>query len=298
MKKKADTTSLHERTKLSERSERFSLRVEAHFLPTAIPFPLSFELPLPQSLPSLRNERGSYPTDQARGIDFWKIDVSVTDIESLTHKTQPRLSITHTSAMNQLVSCLFSFSRISRQQVPQHGARETHYLCESYYRNNKLCFVDESKLKVRKPTTNVQGHTSGVCNIRYITQNNLAFRREHIENPWPRPASPRQRGVETKAKGVLQERRGGGMLAGWLVAFIAMQMASTLRAGRNERKRGSWTREREETSGPGANERERSSADAAAAVAVAAAVAAVAAINGQEHPAQQSNREKRKEDAV
>lgn len=67
------------------------------------------------------------------------------------------------------------------------------------------------------------------------------------------------------------------MLAGWLVAFIAMQMASTLRAGRNERKRGSWMREREETSDPGANERERSSADAAAAVAVAAAVAAVAA---------------------
>lgn len=67
MKKKADTTSLHERTKLSERSERFSLRVEAHFLPTAIPFPLSLELPLPQSLPSLRNERGPYPTDQARG---------------------------------------------------------------------------------------------------------------------------------------------------------------------------------------------------------------------------------------
>lgn len=48
---------------------------------------------------------------------------SVTDIESLTHKTQSRLSITRTSATNQLVSCLFSFSRISRQQVPQHGAR-------------------------------------------------------------------------------------------------------------------------------------------------------------------------------
>jgi len=56
-------------------------------------------------------------------IDFWKIDVSVTDIESLTYKTQPHLSITRISAMNQLVSCLFSFSRISRQQVPQHGAR-------------------------------------------------------------------------------------------------------------------------------------------------------------------------------
>lgn len=45
------------------------------------------------------------------------------------------------------------------------------------------------------------------------------------------------------------------MLAGWLVAFIAMQMASTLRAGRNERKRGSRAREREETSGSG-SERE------------------------------------------
>lgn len=65
MQKKADTTStLHERTKLSE---HLCLRVEAHFLPTAIPFPLGFELPLPQSLPSLRNERGPYPTDQARG---------------------------------------------------------------------------------------------------------------------------------------------------------------------------------------------------------------------------------------
>lgn len=56
-------------------------------------------------------------------VDFWEIDVSVTDIESLTHKTQPRLFITRISATNQLVSRLFSFSRISRQQVPQHGAR-------------------------------------------------------------------------------------------------------------------------------------------------------------------------------
>lgn len=40
-------------------------------------------------------------------------------------------------------------------------------------------------------------------------QNNSAFRRERIENPWPRPASPRQRGVETKAKGVLQGEEGG-----------------------------------------------------------------------------------------
>lgn len=65
------------------------------------------------------------------------------------------------------------------------------FIVENCYRNNKLCFVDESKLKVRKPTTNVQGHTSGdslklkdweallknahstYCNsgnIRYITQ--------------------------------------------------------------------------------------------------------------------------------
>lgn len=40
-------------------------------------------------------------------------------------------------------------------------------------------------------------------------------------------------------------RRGRRVLAEWLVAFIAMQMASTLRAGRNERKRGSGTRETE-----------------------------------------------------
>lgn len=45
--------------------------------------------------------------------------------------------------------------------------------------------------------------------LYYTCRITFAFRREHIENPWPRPASPRQRGVETKAKGVLQERREG-----------------------------------------------------------------------------------------
>lgn len=41
--------------------------VEAHFLPTAVPFPMDFELPLPQLLPSLRNREGTVPTHRARG---------------------------------------------------------------------------------------------------------------------------------------------------------------------------------------------------------------------------------------
>jgi len=61
------------------------------------------------------------------------------------------------------------------------------------------------------------------------------------------------------------------------VAFIAMQMASTLRASKSERKRGSG-REKERSSGPGVNEREIiGDAAVAAAVAVAAVVVAACA---------------------
>jgi hypothetical protein len=75
----------------------------------------------------------------------------------------------------------------------------------------------------------------------------IPSRTRGIENPWPRPAErPRQRGgVETVGKG--GSARDGGRqgererpLAGWLVAFIAMQMASTPRAWRE--REGEWGR--------------------------------------------------------
>lgn len=88
---------------------------------------------------------------------------------------------------------------------------------DSVLRRVKRKYIFLVKICIDICTFRIGARTHSVRKLTYRTrsllilylQNNLAFRREHIENPWPRPANPRQRGVETKAKGVLQERRGG-----------------------------------------------------------------------------------------
>lgn len=115
--------------------------------------------------------------------NFWNINDSVTDIESLTHKTQSHLSITRTSATNQLVSRLFSFSPISRQQVLQHGAHwnESRRPIEAFRRllnvqkrflnfgNNFfrrwlitkiLCKFDQQMRKKKQERINSESHSS------------------------------------------------------------------------------------------------------------------------------------------
>lgn len=69
------------------------------------------------------------------------------------------------------------------------------------YFSNKRTYNLSQKLQVT--------HKTKRSSLYYTCRVTFAFRRERIENPWPRPASPRQRGVETKAKGVLQGEEGG-----------------------------------------------------------------------------------------